>query len=310
MYLVWLINILKSKNHYEKQPTQSLIYAISLAVCAGGFFYPFLSILFITYCLVLLAHSLYFIIFFKKIAKQDEAFGFLIIAFVLAVLFWGYQNNQESGITSSSTQKELSAPSNDNSASNSNSSNYSSPSADNLNSSSNNNTYAQPDPPPPPPKPVYSFPYLANGNITGCSNIHARYNKKLSNKLIISCGSNADVAVKVIDYKTDKSIRYVYIRKNTTYTIWNIPEGKYYLKIAYGDDWGVKANESNCEGRFTANSLYKRGDEILDYNIIYKGDGSYQVPSFSLKLNVIFTTNDNMNSFSTNNISENDFYNE
>ena len=164
-------------------------------------------------------------------------------------------------------------------------------------------------PPPPPPKPVFNYPYIENGNIIGCSNIKSKYNKKINNKLVISCGSNADVAVKMIDYATEKSIRYVYIRKNSTYTIKNIPEGRYYLKIAYGSDWGIKEGESICEGRFTSNTLYKKGDEILDYNIIYSRDGGYQIPSFSLKLDVVFT-DDNMNKFETDNINENEFYNE
>lgn len=83
MYLVWLVNILKRRRDYTQNAnTQTLIYTFSFIVCVGGFFYPFLSILFISYCLVLLGHSLYFIIFFKKIAKQDEVFGYLMIAFV------------------------------------------------------------------------------------------------------------------------------------------------------------------------------------------------------------------------------------
>ena len=151
---------------------------------------------------------------------------------------------------------------------------------------------------------------MGNGNITGCNNIHSEYNRELNNKLIISCGGNADIAVKLINHITDKSIRYVYIQKNTTYTIWNIPEGKYYLKIAYGSDWGVKVGESNCEGRFTSRAVFEKGKDILNYDLINHGDGSYEVPSYSLKLNVIYRTNDDSKTFNTNNISENDFYDE
>ena len=108
----------------------------------------------------------------------------------------------------------------------------------------------------------------------------------------------------------NQTIRYVYIHKNTTFTLTKIPEGKYYLKIAYGEKWGVVAGESNCKGRFTENSLCKKGTEILDYNIIHYSDGRYQVPSFSLSLNVVFIKDDNSNKFDTDKIPENDFYNE
>ena len=189
-------------------------------------------------------------------------------------------------------------------------------------SPSNSNNLTLPNPPPPPNpsptyipyiervKPIYTFPYMSNGNITGCINIRPLYDQSMENKLIISCGSNANVAVKLIDYLTDKTIRYVYINKNTTFTLTKIPEGKYYLKIAYGEKWGVAEGESNCKGRFTENSLCKKGTEILDYNLIHFSDGSYQVPSFSLSLNVIFVKDDNSNKFDTDKISENDFYNE
>lgn len=160
-------------------------------------------------------------------------------------------------------------------------------------------------------EPTYIYPSMTNGNIKGCSNIKPEYDKNLDNSLDVSCGSNADVAVKMIDYSTDKSIRYVYIRKNTTYTIWNIPEGRYYLKIAYGDNWAIKEGESVCEGRFTTHIVFEKGKDILDYNLRHDSKGGTQVPSYSLKLNVIFHNNDlQMNKFSTNNISENEFYNE
>jgi hypothetical protein len=157
---------------------------------------------------------------------------------------------------------------------------------------------------------TYHSANVPNGNLTGCSNMHSQYDKSIDNKLIIACGSNADAAVKIIDNSTDKSIRYIYIKKNTSYTVRNIPEGLYYLKIAYGSDWVLKGSESNCGGRFTTNAVFKKGDEILDYHLIHDGDGGYQVPSFSLKLNITYASDDNMKTFNTNSINENDFYNE
>jgi tetratricopeptide (TPR) repeat protein len=150
--------------------------------------------------------------------------------------------------------------------------------------------------------------YVPNGELSGCNEIKPKYNKGLDNKLLITVGSNASVAVKLINISNEKCIRYVFINKNSTYSIRNIPEGRYYLKIAYGDDWSIMDGQSYCTGRFTKNTLFEKGEDILDYNLVYSGNG-YQVPSFSLKLDVIITE-DRMNSFNTDKINENDFYNE
>jgi hypothetical protein len=147
---------------------------------------------------------------------------------------------------------------------------------------------------------------MVNGNIIGCSNFKPRYNKHLNNRLEISAGFNTDVAVKLIDNETENCIRYVYIKKDTKYIIRNIPEGKYYLKIAYGDDWGVKDGDSKCDGKFTTNALYKKSDEILDFNLISDENGT-KIPSYSLQLSVLFSAGDSDN-FSTNKIPEDEFY--
>lgn len=149
---------------------------------------------------------------------------------------------------------------------------------------------------------------VPNGELSRCNEIIPKYNKGLDNNLLITVGSNASVAVKLINISNEKCIRYVFINKNSSYSIRNIPVGRYYLKIAYGDDWGIMDGQSYCTGRFTKNTLFEKGEDILDYNLVYSGNG-YQVPSFSLKLDVIIAE-DRMNSFHTDKINENDFYNE
>ena len=149
---------------------------------------------------------------------------------------------------------------------------------------------------------------VTNGELSGCPGLKPRYNRGLNNKLLVTVGSSASVAVKLIDVTNEKCIRYVFINKNSTYAIKNIPEGKYYLKIAYGDEWGIMNGLPNGTGRFTKNPLFEKGEEILDYNLVKSGNG-YQVPSFSLKLDIIMTE-ENKNSFNTNKINETDFYNE
>ena len=55
----------------------------------------------------------------------------------------------------------------------------------------------------------------------------------------IQIGNGCDVAVKIVDAVTDKCIRYVFVLENSTENIQMIPQGKYYLKLAYGKDWNT-----------------------------------------------------------------------
>jgi hypothetical protein len=157
--------------------------------------------------------------------------------------------------------------------------------------------------------PTLKFPEMGNGYLSGCGNITDRYDKNLKTKLIITCGDNADVAVKMIDKQTNKTIRYTYIKKSTTYTILHIPEGTYFLKIAYGSNWGVFDSEPLCAGRFTKNAVFEKGEELLDYKITYNSAGKSQIPSYALKLNVTYGSDKKMDDFDTNNIPESEFYN-
>lgn len=150
--------------------------------------------------------------------------------------------------------------------------------------------------------------YVLNGELTGCNKIEPKYNREFDNKLLITVGNNTSVAVKLINIASEKCIRYVFINRNSTYSIRNIPEGKYYLKIAYGNDWSIMKGESVCDGRFTRNAIFEKGKEILNYNPIISGNET-QIPSFSLKLDVVISDN-KMNDFKTDKINETDFYNE
>jgi hypothetical protein len=153
-----------------------------------------------------------------------------------------------------------------------------------------------------------------NGNNPGCYNYIAAYSDSLDNELQVKVGSNADVVIKLVNFETNLCIRYVYIRKGTTFAIDNIPEGKYYLKIAYGSDWRLIIIDGQCIGRFILKPLYRRGEQILDFNKVYTGtvrEGNYEyknyvIPSFTLFLDVIYS-DVNTNIFPTNEISESEF---
>lgn len=142
-----------------------------------------------------------------------------------------------------------------------------------------------------------------NGQLPSCYNFIPK-KSKIDNYLEVHVGGGTDVAIKVMNLYTDKCIRYVFINSGSTYKIRNIPEGTYYLKIAYGKDWFSKVEGGKCVGKFIRNPMYEKGKDIMDFNLKYTSDG-YSIPSFQLELDVISTNK--MNTFSSQNISENEF---
>ena len=144
---------------------------------------------------------------------------------------------------------------------------------------------------------------IDNGQLSSCYNFKPTKGK-IANYLEIVVGGGTDVAIKIMNLKTEKCIRYVFINSGSTYRINSIPEGKYYLKIAYGKNWLSKVVNGQCIGKFILNPLYEKGEDIFDYNLKYHDDG-YRIPSFRLKLDIVAT--DISNSFNSANISENEF---
>jgi hypothetical protein len=144
---------------------------------------------------------------------------------------------------------------------------------------------------------------IPNGAMPTCYNFKSKVSK-IKNKLDITVG-NTDVVVKLIDLSTNQCIRYVYVNRATSYAITNIPQGKYYLKIAYGSDWVSSRKNGECLGKFTEHALYEKGIDIFDFNIKYRDETSYQIPSYSLHLDVIHAPSEN--SFSTGSINEAEF---
>jgi hypothetical protein len=155
----------------------------------------------------------------------------------------------------------------------------------------------------------------------------------LDNRLDIKVGDGTDISVRLIEIETNKCIRYVYVRKNDTYRIPNIPEGKYILKIASGFGWFGKYMDGKCYGKFLVNPMYEKGSDTLDFNVftdynittdtifskdtVFNNDETYsipysvssnqKIPSFEFSFNVI---NNNLEkSFHSESISEQEFNN-
>jgi hypothetical protein len=273
---------IRNSKKFEEVEFEFIVLIASTIIICYGFSSIKAANFYIYFALIMWVHRLICVIFFKNQLRKEKHIyfiGALLINFLIIPFL--NKSNVPKVETISKKNKNVST-----------------------NPVSNKIVEEQPS-----PEINYNYINVSNGVINGCSNIKSKYNYKINNKLIITCGRNADVAVKLIDYSTNNSIRYVYISKNSTYTIRNIPEGKYYLKIAYGNNWAIKDGESVCEGRFTKDKIFKKGENILNYKLIYLDDGSYQIPSFSLKLDVTFTER-NITTFNSDKINENEFYNE
>ncbi|MBK6370193.1 MAG: SH3 domain-containing protein [Flavobacteriales bacterium] len=140
-----------------------------------------------------------------------------------------------------------------------------------------------------------------------CENVTPRYDRSMDNFRRVKVGSNTDVVVKLMKAGSygDECIRIVYVRAGDTYEMENVPEGRYYLKIAYGKDYRQRLEDGQCKVRFVKNALYEKGTDILDYNKKHY-PGGWQEPSYELSLNVI-TTRFETSNFNSGTISEDEF---
>lgn len=142
-----------------------------------------------------------------------------------------------------------------------------------------------------------------NGILPDCYNYTPRYGE-YDSYLDVSMGEGSDVVIKLINCKTNKCVRYVYVNSGTTYRINKIPQGEYYLKLAYGNNWMSKNEDGYCKGKFTKSAQYQKGSSTLDFNIVKTWEG-ISIPSYSLELSV-YTTN-SQNAFSSSSIDEEQF---
>ncbi len=157
-----------------------------------------------------------------------------------------------------------------------------------------------------------------SGSTPACENITPRYDRKIDNYLRVNVGSGTDVVIKLMkkDSYKDECIRIVYIRSGDVYNIKNIPEGRYYLKIAYGKDYRKKIVDYKCYVKFMKNAMYEKGSEILDFNLVKRPDTregnriyeNWDIPSFELSLDVIESIGISQ-SFRSYDISEEEFNN-
>lgn len=104
-----------------------------------------------------------------------------------------------------------------------------------------------------------------NGELPKEYGVKSKYGQQ-DNYFDINIGSGCDVAVKIIDASANQCIRYVFVSENSSENIQMIPQGKYYLKLAYGRDWMEYNNEDGeLSAKFTSNVSYDKSTEYFDF---------------------------------------------
>lgn len=117
----------------------------------------------------------------------------------------------------------------------------------------------------------------------------------------IEIGKGSDVAIKIVDAVTNKCIRYVFIPENSLANIQMIPQGKYYLKLAYGKDWMEYDNgDGTLNAKFTSNVIYDKSVDLFDFG----RKNATSVVNYHLSININLNER---NSLRTVNITEEEF---
>ena len=117
----------------------------------------------------------------------------------------------------------------------------------------------------------------------------------------VTVGTGFSVAIKIMSLKEHKCIRYAFVPEGQTITINEIPQGKYYLKLAYGNDWMVKKYSNHVNGKFTKNAFYEKSANIFDFGM----KNSLSIVNYQLEINV--ANGSAKNNFQTITINEQDF---
>lgn len=97
-------------------------------------------------------------------------------------------------------------------------------------------------------------PYKGNQLNDGDSPLTGCFGEGFDNgnaTLTVENGCNSDAIVCLYSVSNDKTVRNEYIQKNSRFTISNIEQGEYKIKVLYGNDWNPELeNSCGTKGNF------------------------------------------------------------
>lgn len=93
------------------------------------------------------------------------------------------------------------------------------------------------------------------------------YDKSSYNKIKFENSQNYDAIVCLVDVKTEKTIRNEYISAGSTFQMTNIPNGTFYLKLFFGNDWNPfkKIEFTDIIGCFEKDLTFSLYDNKTDW---------------------------------------------
>ncbi|MCQ2227056.1 MAG: hypothetical protein MJZ01_03975 [Bacteroidales bacterium] len=123
------------------------------------------------------------------------------------------------------------------------------------------------------------------------------FEKSIDNYMEITTSAETEVVANVMKMSSetysfaDTCIRIVYIGTGSRYLIKNIPEGRYYLKVAYGRNFGRSIVDGKENVGFRDYRIFEIVQTIYDFNITRQtlddGNIAVTIPSYKLGLEIL-----------------------
>lgn len=114
------------------------------------------------------------------------------------------------------------------------------------------------------PEENYSSPYIGNQLSNGSSPLDDCFgsgNYQGNATLTIKNGGNSDAIVCLYSISKDRTIRNEYVQKNSSFTMSNISQGYYKIRVFYGNDWNPSLeNSCGTKGNFESNVNFSEFD--------------------------------------------------
>jgi hypothetical protein len=175
--------------------------------------------------------------------------------------------------------------------------NSSSNSTQTKNTYSHNNSYSAPAPT------FTESPYKGNQLSNGSSPLDACFGKGIYSgnaTLTIKNGSSSDAIVCLYSVSSRRTIRNEYVRKSSSFTMDNIAQGYYKIRVFYGNDWNpTLENSCGTKGNFESDVSFSEFDGQQYFEDSYDG---YTIATITL-----YTVAGG--NASTSRISQSDFFN-
>lgn len=127
-------------------------------------------------------------------------------------------------------------------------------------------------------------PYTGNQLKDGASPLTGGFGKGIySGKatLTIKNGGNSDAIICLYSISNDRTIRNEYVRKNSSFTMSNIAQGEYKIRVFYGNDWNPDLeNSCGTKGNFETDVNFSEFDGTEYFQ---DSDGRYSIVTITLE---------------------------